>query len=288
MPEIINMANSFSKVLSQLITLFKQQPSPATHRTYPKMRNFILDVMAEGRRKNTINLLFEADLTPIRRHLAQYAAQHGERISMTSYIAKSLTCAIDEDKSIQAYRHGKAKLVVFDEVDLSIMIERDIDGYTMPVPLIVRSTNKKCISEIAQEIQASKTAPLGDTGPMTALEKLFFELPSPLRKMIWFFIRRDPHLFKQVAGTVGVTSMGMHANGPAVVIPITPMTLTLSIGAINKKLVLDNGQAVEHDFIQMNLSADHEVIDGAPLMRFSDRFKQKLQDGCALLTTIRN
>ena len=163
------MANDFSKVLSQLISLFKQPPSRATHRPYPKLRNFILDVMAEGRRKNTINMLFETELTPIRHQLAQYATQGGERISLTTYIAKSLACAVDEDKAIHAYRHGKSKLVVFDDVDLSILVERDIDGSTMPLTLIVRAANHKCISDIAQEIQAAKTAPVGDTGPMTAL-----------------------------------------------------------------------------------------------------------------------
>ncbi|BBP04810.1 hypothetical protein TPL01_12210 [Sulfuriferula plumbiphila] len=276
------MANHFSTTVSQLIALIKQPPSPGTRRPYPKLRNFILDVMAEGRRKNTINLLFEADLTPIQQHLAQYAVQHGGRISMTTYIAKSLACAIDEDKTIHAYRYGKSKLMVFDDIDLSIMVEREIDGETMPITLIVRAANHKHIGDIYQELQAAKTAPLGEHGPMSALEKQFFELPSPLRKIIWFFIRRDPHLFKQLAGTVGITSMGMHASGPAVIIPITPMTLTLSIGAISKRLVLEDSRPVERDFIQMNLGANHDIIDGAPLMRFADRFKQKLQTGCAL------
>lgn len=276
------MANNFSKVISQLIALIKQHPSTATHRPYPKLRNFILDIMAEGRRKNIINLLFETELTQIREHIAHYATQHRERITLTSYISKSFACAIDEDKSMQGYRHGKSKLVVFDEVDLSVMVEREIDDHTMPVTLIVRAANRKGVGEIAQEIRRAKTSVIGDEGPMTALDKQFFELPWLLRKIIWFEMRRDPHLFKQLAGTVGVTSMGMYASGPAVIFPITPMTLTLSIGAIHKKLVLENGLAVERDFIQMNLGADHAIIDGAPLMRFAVRFKLKLQNGCAL------
>lgn len=277
------MATHFAKAFSQLIALFKQPPYPATHRPYPKLRHFILDVMAEGRRKNTINLLFEADLALIRTHLAAHNARQDVHISLTTYIAKTLACAIDEDKSIQAYRQGKSRLVIFDEVDLAIMVEREVDGHTMPITQLIRNANQKPISTIAQEIHAAKTAPVGDTGPMTALEKLFFSLPTWLRKIIWIEIRRDPHSFKQVAGTVGITSMGMNALGPAVIIPITPMTLTLSIGASYSKVVLDNGVAVERDFIQMNLGADHDIIDGAPLMRFAELFKQKLHSGYALL-----
>jgi pyruvate/2-oxoglutarate dehydrogenase complex dihydrolipoamide acyltransferase (E2) component len=204
-------------------------------------------------------------------------------ISITTYIAKTLACTIDEDKSMQAYRQGKSRLVIFDEVDLAIMVERAVDGYTMPITQLIRNANQKPISTIAQEINAAKTAPVGDTGPMTALEKLFFSLPNWLRKIIWIEIRRDPHTFKQLAGTVGITSMGMNAVGPAVIIPITPMTLTLSIGASYSKVVLEHGIAVERDFIQMNLGADHDIIDGAPLMRFTEQFKQKLHSGHALL-----
>lgn len=276
------MANRFSSTLSQLVQLIRQPPSPSTHQSYPKLRNFVLDVMAEGRRKNTINLLFEADFTPIRRHLARYSEETGARISLTTYIAKSLACAIDEDRSMHAYRHGKAKLVVFDEIDLSVMVERNIEGGTLPVAYIVRSANSKSLGEIHKELQAAKVAPLGEHGPMSALEKYFFELPSPLRKIVWFFIRRDPYLFKQLAGTVGITSMGMHASGPAVLIPITPMTLTLSIGSVSKRLVLENGCPIEREIIQLNLGADHDIIDGAPLIRFADRFKKILEEGCAL------
>jgi len=280
------MANNFSRVISQLSALLKQRPSAATQRTYPKLRNFILDIMAEGRRKNIINLLFETELAPIRRHIADYATRHHEYITLTSYLSKSFAAAIDEDKSMQAYRKGKSTLVIFEEVDLSVMVEREIEGHIMPVALIVRAANKKGISEISQEIRRAKHAMIGDTGPMTALDKQFFALPWLLRKIIWFETRRDPQLFKQLAGTAAVTSMGMHASGPAVIIPITPMTLTLSIGAIHKKLVLENGLAVERDFIQMNLGADHDIIDGAPLMRFADRFKLKLRNGCALVPPV--
>lgn len=268
-----------SLALSQLVQLWGQPPAPATYRTYPRLRNFILDVMAEGRRKNIINLLFEADITAVRRQLTRHGEKTGERVSLTTFIAKSLACAIDEDKLMHAYRHGKSKLVLFDDVDLSVMVERDIEDGRLPVAQIVRGANRKGMDDINRELQAAKASPLGEDGPMSALEKYFFELPSPLRKVVWFFIRRDPYLFKQVAGTVGVTSMGMHASGQAVLIPITPMTLTLSIGSIGTRLVPENGALAEREFIQLNLGADHDIIDGAPLLRFADRLKKKLETG---------
>jgi pyruvate/2-oxoglutarate dehydrogenase complex dihydrolipoamide acyltransferase (E2) component len=276
------MTKRFASALSQLITIVREPPPLSTHQPYPKLRNFILDLMAEGRRKNTIHLPFEADLGPVRHHLGQYKAATGERISLTTYFAKSLACVIDEDKAMHAVRHGKSRLLIFDEVDLAIMVERDIDGGLMPVNCIVRAANRKNSAEIHRELQAAKIAPLGESGPLSALEKQFFALPTPLRKIAWFFIRRDPILFKQLAGTVGITSLGMHTGGPVIGIPITPMTLTLCIGSTGKKLVLENGCPVEREYIQLNLSANHDVIDGAPLMRFIERFRKVLEEGRAL------
>jgi pyruvate/2-oxoglutarate dehydrogenase complex dihydrolipoamide acyltransferase (E2) component len=91
---------------------------------------------------------------------------------------------------------------------------------------------------------------------------------------LWFFVRRNPYWFKDLAGTVGVTSVGMYTKGAAIGVPITPMTITLSVGTMDKKLMLQDGQPVERDIVHLNLSFDHGVIDGAPVMRFAERFKQ--------------
>lgn len=273
------MSNRPSLLVPQLLKLFREPPAPGRYQAYPKLRNFILDVMAEGRRKNIINLLFEADVTLARQQLARHGEETGERISLTTFIAKSLACAIDEDKLMHGYRQGKSKLVLFDEVDLAVMVERDIQDGKLPVAQIVRSANSKSMNEINKELQGAKVSPLGENGPLSALETYFFELPSCVRKIVWFFIRRDPYLFKQLAGTAGITSMGMHVSGQAVLIPITPMTLTLSIGSIGTKLVLENGIPAEREIVQLNLGADHDIIDGAPLVRFSDRLKKKLETG---------
>ncbi|MHB0992472.1 MAG: 2-oxo acid dehydrogenase subunit E2 [Burkholderiales bacterium] len=275
------MASRLSKALSQLGALLAQPPAPASVQTFPLLRNFVLDVMAEGRRKNTIHLMFEVELTPIRQHLADYARQHGEPLSMTAYLSKSLAEAIQVHKHMHAYRQGKSRLIVFDEVDLAVMVERDVNGHVMPVNIIVRDAGRKPMQQVACEIRSAKTAPLGDTGPLTALDRQFFQLPRLLRKAVWWYIRRDPQAFKQIAGTVAVTSMGMHAQGPAVVIPVTPMTLTLSIGASYRSVKMHNGNPVECEMLQMNFSADHDIIDGAPLMRFVEYYRQVLALGMA-------
>jgi hypothetical protein len=280
---LIKSASQLRLAFSQLIDQLRMPPAPGKTTSYPRLRNFVLDVLSEGARKHIIHVLLEADIAGIREHLAELRLQGAESASMTSYIAKSFACAIEDDKRMQAYRLGRSRLVMFDDIDLAFMIEREWQGEAIPVFYILRVAQQKTIYDIHRELQAARETPLGTQGPMNALEMLFFLLPTFLRKSLWILIRRNPYWFKDLAGTAAVTSMGMYSSGAAVTVPITPMTLTLSIGTIEKKLTLHDGQAVEREVVHLNLSADHAVIDGAPLMRFAERFKQVLLDRTALL-----
>jgi hypothetical protein len=189
---------------------------------------------------------------------------------------------------MQAYRLGKSRLIAFDDVDLTFLVERQWEGASIPVFYIVRAAQRKSATEIHRELQAARTTPLATTGPMNALEMQFFMLPRFLRKAVWLVIRRNPYWFKDVAGTAAVTALGMYGSGIAAGIPITPMTLTLTIGTIEKKPALQDGQVVERDVVHLVLSVDHDVVDGAPLMRFTERFKQLLRDGTVLLPEVRH
>jgi pyruvate/2-oxoglutarate dehydrogenase complex dihydrolipoamide acyltransferase (E2) component len=260
-------------------------PAPGRIVAYSRLRNFILDVLAEGRRKKIAHLVLEADVGPMRKLIAEHRRRGAETVSITSYVAKSFACAIAEDKRMQAYRLGKSRLVIFDDVDLAFMVEREWEGELLPVFAIVRAAQRKTTQEIHRELQAAKETPLGTDGPMNALEMRFFLLPTVLRKALWYFVRRNPYWFKDVAGTAAVTSMGMFTSGATVGVPITPMTVTLCIGSIDRKLALADGQVVEREVIHLNISIDHDIIDGAPLVRFAERLKTILSEGRALAST---
>jgi len=267
-----------ASALTQLRAQLHTPRSAAREIAFPPIRNFVLDVMHEGRRKNIINLVMQADVDRIVSRLDELSANESARISLTCAVTNALLQALALHPQLNAYRLGRSRLVIFEDVDLSFTVEREVDGALLPIPCIVRAANRKSAAEIHAELQAAKTALMGAAGPMSALEKRFFLSPRWLRRIVWFFIRRDPYKFKQLAGTVGVTSMGMFARGAAVVQPITPMTLTLSIGAIENRMVMKDGVPASRAFIHLNLGADHDIIDGAPLMRFAESFRQCLEN----------
>jgi hypothetical protein len=195
-------------VWSQLIEQLRMPPAPGKIVPYPKLRNFVLDVLAEGRRKQIAHVLLEADVGGLKEQLAELRERGGEPVSVTSYIAKSFASAIADDKRMQAYRLGRSRLVVFDDVDLAFMIEREWEGEAIPVFYLLRAAQQKTVHDIHRELRAARETPLGTHGPMSALEMQFFLLPRFLRKALWFFIRRNPYWFKDLAG-----NRGRHIDG---------------------------------------------------------------------------
>ena len=75
---------------------------------------------------------------------------------------------------MQAYRLGKSRLVVFDDVDLTFTVEREREGELLPVFSIIRAAQRKTTHEIYRELLAAKETPLGTDGPMNALGMQFF------------------------------------------------------------------------------------------------------------------
>src|ERR1700692_999602 len=96
-------------VLSQLIDQLKMPHAPGQTHPYPRLRNFLLDALAEGKRKHIAHVMLEADIGGIKERLAQRRLRGQAPVSMTSYIAKNFACAIEIDKRLQAYPLGKAR-----------------------------------------------------------------------------------------------------------------------------------------------------------------------------------
>jgi hypothetical protein len=71
--------------------------------------------------------LLEVDVTVARRFMAEHKTLTGESLSFTGFLAYCLARAVDEDRSVQAYLKGRKQLVLFDDVDVGMMVENRRD-----------------------------------------------------------------------------------------------------------------------------------------------------------------
>jgi len=122
----------------------------------PKMRRWFAAAFRSVRHRPMIHGLIEVDVTSACARLREHRARTGESLSFTAFILACLGRAVDENKAVQAFRKGNKHLVVFDEVDVYTLVERDVADQKVPIPYIVRAANRKTLHELHHEIRAAQ------------------------------------------------------------------------------------------------------------------------------------
>jgi pyruvate/2-oxoglutarate dehydrogenase complex dihydrolipoamide acyltransferase (E2) component len=246
----------------------------------PKMRRWYAAMFRSAQHKPMMHGLLEVDVTRARAHLREHQAKTGESLSFTAFLIACLGKAIDEHKAVQAFRLGSKRLILFEEVDVYTLIERDVTGQELPMPSIIRAANRKTVREIHHEIRAAQVQDVE-----TVVKWLQFQPALLFRPFFWGFSwigRRYPQVWKKYVGTVGITAVGMFGKGAGWGIPPALPTLMMTVGGIGEKPVLVNGQIVMRDYLSLTISFDHEIIDGAPAARFTERLKELIESGYGL------
>lgn len=77
-------------------------------------------------------------MTEARQAIRDHRARTGEALSFTAFVVSCLAAAIDEDRRMHALRKGRSTLVLYDEVDVTVLVETDVDDDKVPMPHIVR------------------------------------------------------------------------------------------------------------------------------------------------------
>jgi pyruvate/2-oxoglutarate dehydrogenase complex dihydrolipoamide acyltransferase (E2) component len=248
---------------------------------YPRYMRFAAAAYQSVQRKPIIHGLLEADVTEARTLLREHKARTGESLSFTAFLCACLGKAVDERKAVQAFRLTSNRLVLFDDVDICIRIEREVAGQKYVVPYILRAANRKTFRELHDEIRAAQAA---DT--RESLTRLRFLPVALYRPFIWTFTtiaRRRPQVWKENMGTVGVTSVGMFGRGAGWGIPLAaPTPLMVTVGGIGEKQTLMEERLEVREYLSLTISVDHEVVDGAPATRFTQRFKDLIESGYGL------
>ncbi len=263
---------------SDLIGKFEQ-------REFLAFRNPTIDTLIWGRKRHHIPILLEIDVTEARIAIRDRSAQTGVRISFTGWIIKCLAQAVSEHKYIHAVRKGNKQLVIFDDVDINIVVERVVGeksaDETLPMPYIIRQANAKNVAEIHAEIRAAQRSSVAagevqiDSHRAAWITKIGTMLPRFMRDLFfWQPLFRHPEQIKQMMGTVGVTSLGMAGqSGLSWGIPIGIHPLIVAVGAISKRPGIVGEQIVIREYVGLTVLFDHDVTDGAPVARFIRRLE---------------
>jgi pyruvate/2-oxoglutarate dehydrogenase complex dihydrolipoamide acyltransferase (E2) component len=252
---------------------------------YPKIRRMVVDSGRMGRRRHTIHALIEVDVTPVRRAIKDHKERTGEGLSFTGYIIYCLGKAVEAHPHVHAMKDWRGRLVIFDDVDTNTYIERKIGEHRLGMVYVIRAVNLKSFREIHSEIRAGQAGELEHVARIAGREKLlnlFLSLPSFVRMAFWTFIRNSPWRMKEMLGTIAVTSVGMFGKGGGWGFSMPWNTLTVTLGGITEKPSFVGDEVEARQFLDMTLSLDHDIVDGAPITRFINTFKEIIESGQGL------
>lgn len=265
------------------------EPAGYQIRNFSKSRQGAVSLLRLTEHKHIIHGLIEADVTAARQYIRDAEARTGQQLSFTAFIIACLGKAVSEDKFVQAYRLGRRKLIVFDDVDVTTMVERSLNGEKTVLSHVVRAADKKPYVEINREIWDAQQRPAENvlSPKLKILYEIVLRLPWFIQKFIWDVLMSDPRRGVKFGGTVAVTAVGMFGDGGGWGIPLIPNTLTVTLGGIALKPGIVDGRIEPREYLSLTLSFDHDIVDGAPAARFASRFKHYVECGYGLVEELK-
>jgi pyruvate/2-oxoglutarate dehydrogenase complex dihydrolipoamide acyltransferase (E2) component len=248
---------------------------------FPKMRRLMVDGGRMGRQKHIVHGLVELDVTRARQAIRDHKAQTGETLSFTAFVMACLGRAVDMNKHMQSYRNWRSQLIIFDDVDVNTLFEVEVGGRKIIRPHIMRAVNKKTFRDIHEEMR------LFQAGHEASREAKFIQwfvlLPGFMRRLFLGFLFKNPHMLKDMNGTVSLTAVGMFGSGGGWGIPVPNHTLQITLGGIVEKPGVVDGRIEIREYLSVTISFDHDLVDGAPAARFTQRLKELIESGYGLV-----
>ncbi|MBN1967085.1 MAG: 2-oxo acid dehydrogenase subunit E2 [Anaerolineae bacterium] len=261
---------------------------PASHAGYtikrfPKVRRLVVDTVRFGKRQHVMFGLLEVDVTTPRRLIHEHTARTGEKLSFTAFLIHCLGEAINRHPEVHAYRNWRDQVLVFDEVDASIIIEIEFEGKKFPLAHVLRGVNRRSLRCLHDEIRATQARPERDTSSgMGQAMAVFLRLPWFVRDLVYMVLYRTPTVWKQMIGSVTVTAIGMMGEGGGWGISHGAYNLALTVGGISTRLTLRDGEPEAREMLSLTAAFNHDVVDGAPATRFMHTYRELVAAGYGL------
>jgi pyruvate/2-oxoglutarate dehydrogenase complex dihydrolipoamide acyltransferase (E2) component len=254
---------------------------------FPNSRIASIDICEISKQKHHVTGLVELDVTESRKKIRAYNKTHIHKISLNAWLIAVIGHTIKQYETSASYLISKNKQIIFNDVNISMLVEKDIHGNKVPIPLIIEKANEASIASIAKQIAEAKSINLveGDVvlqRKSGQLEKVYYLLPGFLRRYFWKFLLKRPKLAFRKMGNVALTSIGMMGKVDGWFIPLSIHPICFGISSIVKKPAVVDDEIAIREMLKMSILIDHDVIDGANMARFISALCGNIENGIFL------
>lgn len=253
-----------------------------TSRPFPSSRRLVTAAVRAGRRMAPMIGLFQVDITAARTMLAA----SDPPLSLTAYVVACVGRAAANHPEVHAYRDWRGRLVEHLHVDVQVLIEVATGQGPFGLVHVVRDADIRGVAEISAEIRAVKAQPAstGNGRMLDTLAPALGRVPGLYRTM--YAVMSRSHRVHHAIGTVQVTALGMFADGGGFAIaPPTLASLAIVVGGISSRTVEVGGHIAAMELLDLTVSIDHNVVDGAPATRFAADLRRIMERAAVCTST---
>ncbi len=201
-----------------------------------------------------VTLTLEVDMTEASEFRARLIPEveqvYGVRLSFTDMLVKAAAQALREHPRLNAALVGE-ELRLYAQQNIGVAVALD-EGLIVPV---IRSVGSKSLGAVSAELK--QLVERARTGKFT---------PDDL-----------------AGGTFSITNLGAFGIDVFDPIIVPPQAAILGVGRIADKPVVINKEVQVRSMMNLCLSFDHRIVDGAPAARFLQRLKELLEHPLRLL-----
>jgi len=230
--------------------------------------------------------MIEIDVTEVRGKIKTLRTKTN-RISFTAWLIKAISLTIKDHELAAGYLKGKRKILIFNDINISLAVEKNLNGQKVPIPLIIEKANEKSIEVITKQISDAREKELTNKdivlhNKASQLERIYYVLPGFARRFFWMYLLKHPHLAFKKMGNVAFTSIGMIGNVSGWFIPISVHPICFGISSITKKPIVIGDKIEIREILNMTVLIDHDVIDGSPMAGFIRELSVNIGKGYGL------
>lgn len=256
----------------------------ASLRPWPVYRNNLSDFLYNAQRRKNISCWWEIDVTRVLEQVNRIQRDTKVAISLNAYWIFLFARAVRQHPQVQAVRvPWRRRTALFDGVDVGTAVEQRVPGHgSIALPYTIRNADKKSLAEICTELRGARKRNLIAEDPAIRMRARLAHFPRFARLLFWKWVDLDPARRRRIRGTVGVTNLSFLADDrrPASGLPLAILPANLAIGSIYDRLVpctQDPRGFRTASMLCVTLTIDHEIIDGAPMVRFARTLTQSIE-----------
>jgi pyruvate/2-oxoglutarate dehydrogenase complex dihydrolipoamide acyltransferase (E2) component len=245
--------------------------------TFSTERRLVLGSVRAGRRAAAMHGLLTVDVTAVRSRLQQLDPPG----SFTAMVVVAVARAAAAHPEVHAFRDWRGRLVSHRYVDVTAMIEISTQRGPVAVARLVRDTDRRTVADLSSELHRAKDDSEAARGTQWRWLPRLARVPGVVPGLYYVLGRSAPG--RRLSGTVLVTAVGMFGTGTGFAIaPPGLHSLAVVVGAVSTRPWVRDGVICPRELLDLTVSVDHRVVDGAPAARFAADLRRMLEEGTVL------